>query len=310
MNKQDLMRKNFSTKLLCLDEMFNFLANLHVQNKLPRALMLTGKKGCGKSTLIIHFMNFVFDEKNYDFVNKKINKESNFFKQILNNIFPNIIYLSGENYKSIKIDDIRNLKSLILKTSIINKERFIILDDIELFNINSLNAILKIIEEPTSNNHFIIINNQTKPLIETLYSRCINLKVSLNNIQIKKIIDFISKNNNLETTFNYQINGLTPGNFLIFNKICQDNEIDLNSNFLENIEKLLNIFKKTKDKNIINFILFLNDCHFHSLSQNKMFDEKAFKERNFIKKKIGDLVTFNINSESLINSINSNISNE
>ena len=226
MNKQDLMHKNFSTKLLCLDEMFDFLVNLHAIKKLPRALMLTGKKGCGKSTLIIHFMNFVFDEKNYDFANKKINKESNFFKQILNNIFPNIIYLSGENYKSIKIDDIRNLKSLILKTSIINKERFIILDDIELFNINSLNAILKIIEEPASNNHFMIINNQTKPLIETLYSRCINLKVSLNNIQIKKIIDFISKNNNLETTFNYQINGLTPGNFLIFNKICLDNEID------------------------------------------------------------------------------------
>ena len=41
-----------------------------------------------------------------------------------------------------------------------------------------------------------------------------------------------------------------------------------------------------------------------------MFDEKAFKERNFIKKKIGDLVTFNINSDSLINSINNNISNE
>ena len=94
MNKQDLMHKNFSTKLLCLDETFDFLVNLYDIKKLPRALMLTGKKGCGTSTLIIHFMNFVFDEKNYDFANKKINKESNFFKQILNNIFPNIIYLS------------------------------------------------------------------------------------------------------------------------------------------------------------------------------------------------------------------------
>ena len=54
MNKQDLMHKNFSTKLLCLDETFDFLVNLYDIKKLPRALMLTGKKGCGKSTLIIH----------------------------------------------------------------------------------------------------------------------------------------------------------------------------------------------------------------------------------------------------------------
>ena len=65
----------------------------------------------------------------------------------MNTFFPNIIYLSGNNFKNIKIEDIRDLKSL-LKTTILNKERFIVLDDIELFNINSLNALLKIIEEP------------------------------------------------------------------------------------------------------------------------------------------------------------------
>ena len=62
--------------------------------------------------------------------------------------------------KSIKVDDIRNLKSKILQSSIIDKDRFIILDDVELFNINSLNALLKIIEEPNKKNYFILINNK------------------------------------------------------------------------------------------------------------------------------------------------------
>ena len=51
--------------------------------------------------------------------------------------------------------------------------RFIIFDDIEKININSINSLLKIIEEPTIKNYFILINNKSKPLLETIRSRCI-----------------------------------------------------------------------------------------------------------------------------------------
>ena len=66
-----------------------------------------------------------------------------FIKKNLTNTFENIIYLQGDNFKNIKIDDIRDLKSSILKTSFSTKERFIVFDNIEIFNINSLNALLK-----------------------------------------------------------------------------------------------------------------------------------------------------------------------
>ena len=39
----------------------------------------------------------------------------------------------------------------------IDSDRFIVLDDIELFNVNSLNALLKIIEEPSKKNYFILL---------------------------------------------------------------------------------------------------------------------------------------------------------
>ena len=66
-----------------------------------------------------------------------------------------------------------------MQSSIIDKDRFVILDDIELFNINSLNALLKIIEEPGNNNYFVLINNKTKPLLDTIKSRTLDVKIIL-----------------------------------------------------------------------------------------------------------------------------------
>ena len=134
---------------------FNFLKNLYIEERLPKILMFSGKKGTGKSTLINHFMFFIYDKKNYDENNLKLLKKSAFYIQFVNDIFPNIIYLSGSNFKNIKIDDIRDLKKKIFQSTISNEPRFIILDDVELFNVNSLNGLLKIIEEPSQKNYFL-----------------------------------------------------------------------------------------------------------------------------------------------------------
>ena len=151
--------------------------------------MLSGSKGSGKSTLINHFLFSIFDEKNYNKENLSFNHNSALFTQLKNNIFSNIIYLAGSDLKSVSIDDIRALKSKIFQSSILQKDRFIILDDVELFNINSLNALLKIIEEPNENNYFILINNNSKPLLETIRSRSIEIKIILNDEQRLEIID-------------------------------------------------------------------------------------------------------------------------
>ena len=86
-----------------------------------------------------------------------------------------------------RIDNIRKIKKDILQTSFIEKERFIIFDDVDLFNVNSLNALLKIIEEPEKNNHFILINNNSKPIIATVKSRCLEINIILNEFQRVKL---------------------------------------------------------------------------------------------------------------------------
>ena len=135
-----------SFQLFGLKQNFNFFSSLYLKNKLPKVLMLTGSKGTGKSTLINHFLFSIFDEKNYNKEKYNLSDSSNFFKKFKEGVFQNILYLKGSDFKSLKIDDIRNLKSIIQQSSMIDKDRFIILDDIELFNTNSLNALLKVIE--------------------------------------------------------------------------------------------------------------------------------------------------------------------
>ena len=311
MNKAYMNQQNISRELLCLSDKLDFLKLLYESRKLPRTLMLSGKKGCGKFTLIFHFMNYIFDKKNYDYKNKKILKNEIFYNQFISNIFPNIIYLPGSNLKSLKIDDIRNLKSQILKTSILNGERFVIFDDVELLNKNSFNALLKIIEEPTSNNYFIMINNQTKPILETIHSRCIEVKIFLKKEQIIKIIEHLITTLHLKPSMNHQMEGLTPGNFLSFNQICNQNNINLKDTYLKNLALLLNLFKKSRNKDFINFILFLTDFHFYNLKKrNFKNNEILFDQRKFVIENMNNFINYNINQNSLMTAISNKLSNE
>ena len=182
-----------SLKLFGHKENFNFLKNLLINNKFPSILLLSGEKGIGKSTLINHLMFYLYDTKNYNLLDCTFNSKSTFYKNFILNLYPNLIYLNGSSFQKIKVEDIRKLKANILKSSFNNQKRFIILDDVDLFNVNSLNGLLKILEEPNQNNYFILINNLSKPLLETVKSRCIEIKIILNDKSRGEIIKELLK---------------------------------------------------------------------------------------------------------------------
>ena len=298
-----------STSLYEFKDNIKLLINLYKNNKFPKVLMLTGKKGIGKFTLINHFLNYVYDSE-YDQKNNIINNNSSIYKQYLNKVFPNIIYLQGSSYKNIKIDDIRKLKSIILKSSLLKKNRFIVLDDIELFNTNSLNALLKVIEEPSTNDYFVLINNKTRDLVDTIYSRSIEVRIALSNSQRIKIIKLLIERNNLKPIIDVEKFYLTPGNFLSFNNICLENKIDINEYLTKNLELLLNLYKKNKDINVINMILFLIDKYFIDLQVSGNSNiEKIAESKSYVINNINKFVTFNLNQNSLINAINEKLSN-
>jgi len=294
-----------SLKLFGLSDEFNLLKDLYIKKKFPKVLMLSGIKGSGKSTLINHLMYYIFDNANYEENNFELRNQSHFHSQLLNNIFSNIIYLNGSDYKNTKIEDIRTLKKKIYQTSILDKPRFAIFDDVELFNNSSLNALLKIIEEPSKNNYFILINNKSRPLLDTIKSRCLNINIILNELKRKIILDSLIKKFNVDLVIDPIKSQLTPGNFIKFNYFFEENKISTNDDYLKNLGNLLNLYKKDKQIIFIDLILFLTNSYFDNLNNKKLFtNEKIVEYKRFVFENINKFFLYNLNQNALLNTIN------
>ena len=294
-----------SQNLFGLENYFNFISKLYLKQNLPKVIMLTGNKGIGKATFVNHFLHSIFDIKNYNLEKFTKSKNSTFSNQFQNNIFSNIIYISGADFKSVKVEDIRNLKTKILKSAISNKDRFIVFDDIELFNHNSLNALLKIIEEPSEKNYFFLINNKSKPLLETIKSRAIEIKIILTENQRLEIIDKLVTFLKLELVLDPKTSKLSPGNFVKFNYMCKEYNISPLNDLVDNLSKLLDLYKKNKNILFINLALFIVDHYFIFLKNKDLLNkDKIFDIKNYIFENLNSLIMYNINQNSFINAVN------
>ena len=294
-----------SHNLFEMEDYFSLISNLYSKKNLPKVLMFTGKKGEGKATLIKHFLYSIFDTKNYDKEQFAISESSVFLKQFDNNIYPNIIYIKGADFASIKIEDIRNLKKKILKSTISNADRFIIFDDVERFNHNSLNALLKLIEEPSRKNYFLLINNKSRPLLDTIKSRSLQIKIILNETRRLKIIKKLTDLHNIQQILDPKTSKLSPGNYLKYNFLCNELRIDPINNYIENLTILLNTYKKNKDIIYIHLAYFIADCYLNDLMKKKLFKiNKIYEIKDFIFKNLNKYITHNLNHNSLIEAVN------
>lgn len=93
-----------------------------------------------------------------------------------------------KNESSIKIDQIRNLKADIsIKPN--GKYKIYIMDGAEKMTVQAQNAILKTLEEPYSYGIIILVTKNEQSLLETIRSRCLNVKFyPLTFDDIKKIL--------------------------------------------------------------------------------------------------------------------------
>ena len=294
----------YSDELFGYNDLFKKFINLYDNNKLPKNILLSGEKGIGKFTFIFHLINSIFSKNTqikYDNLNFRINKDSDVYKKILFNVDTNFNYLSCEGFNTVSIDDIRELKTSLSKTPLNNTKRFTIIDDIELINLNCSNALLKLVEEPSSHDFFIFINNKKQKVIETLYSRSIEFKIFYSYDQKTYILDNIKKKFNLKDNFlDDYIKYSTPGNLIKFNEIIEKNEIYSLDNFEENIYKLLTIFKKNKSLIYIDLIFLFLDIKFmklqHSNSENFL---RSLQLKNKIINLFNDHYKFNLSTSNV-----------
>ena len=220
------------------------LINLFKKDKLPNKILLSGQKGIGKCTLAYHLINSILSSEesySYDLQKFRINLENKSFKLIQNKTNPNFTLVdTATDKKGIDINQIRNLISNLNKSSFNSKPRFILIDNIENLNTNSVNALLKVLEEPNNNIFFILIHNN-KRILPTLKSRCLNFKISLSFKETTNVCEklFDSNISNLinDDLMNYYT---TPG------KIYD----------LLNFSKTINVdLKKIKLNDLLNVII-------------------------------------------------------
>jgi len=292
----------FQKNLYELDIYLLEFIRLYENNKLPDKILLSGDEGLGKSTLAYHIVNFMLsrnEKLNYDHNKFQISPENRSYKLIVNGSHPNFTLIDTINEKkNIDISQIRDLISNLNKSSFNNKERFVIIDNIENLNLNSINALLKILEEPPTNTFFILINNN-RFILPTLKSRCINYKIFLNYESVIKVTNKLIG----EDIFNYINVDLlsrysTPGKLYKLIKFFESNKYNLKDYELNEFLRLIikeNLYKKDKFIKNISF----EYLQFFFRKNMTSVKSKTFDFYSYFIKRINDTKKFNLDEESL-----------
>ena len=299
------------TKLFELDNYFNELKCLFDNDKLPNKILLTGPKGSGKFTLSLHLINYILsknEEYSYDDQNFQINEKNRSFKLVKNNTSPNFYLIDiKKEKKNIEVDQIRELINFCNKSSFNSKPRFILIDNHELMNTNSNNALLKTLEEPNDNIFFIIINNTSK-ILETIKSRCLFFKITLSQQESVKIFNKIV-DKDIKSLINDDLisHYFTPGDLLNLYKFSLEKKIDLsNMKLKEFLLEIIDNHYYKKDVLSINFIFAFFQIYF-TKEINNLDNYSVYAK--FVSS-INDIKRFNLDIESLFIQLRHQIVND
>ena len=295
-------------------DLFLNLKNLHDKNLLPNKIIFSGGNGIGKCTFAYHLINYIFsknEENSYDFKDNKISKDNKSYKLINQNCHPNFFRITNEDEKnSSQINKVRDMINFTNKSSFNNEYKIVLIDNTELLSINSINALLKIVEEPNNKLYFFLVHNSNVRILDTLNSRCVKFRMFLQNDDKLNVInnlldnEFYSKlNNDFKSIYN------SPGEIINLHNLFKEQNIDEDISIEEFlnlvIEKFLfkkNLFVK---KNLVNFIeLFFKKKIKYYKSKNKLYTLY-----NYFLLKFNECSKYNLDIESILIEFKNKIKN-
>ena len=164
-----------------------------------------GPEGIGKKQTAVKFIKEIFN---------KYSSNLNIEKKIRDNNHPDFLLIepsyfskgnlinrskaepSKNNKGTIRIEQIRNLKTFLGQKSIESGEKIVLIDDAHLLNEAASNCLLKILEEP-ANGIFILLTSRLNLLLDTIISRC--QLIRFKSFSFKQVEIFIR--NNLDSSF-------------------------------------------------------------------------------------------------------------
>jgi DNA polymerase-3 subunit delta' len=189
--------------------------------------------------------------------------------------------------------------------------RFVLINNVEKLNLNSSNALLKVIEEPNDDIFFILIHNDRKKILPTLKSRCLTFKISLSFKKTIEITNYLLKNDIFSMINPDLINFYySPGDFINIMNFANEKKIDLTE---YNITKFLHFlidnsyYKKNKYvKDLIFDYIELYFLKIYKLSTSKKLILNTYHA--FINK-VDNANRFNLDDESLFIEFKSSVLN-
>ena len=304
-----------NTSLIGFNDTYFKLKNLYINQELPNKIIFSGNRGIGKSTLAYHLTNFIFsknEDNKYDMDQNLISLKNRSYNLILNNSHPNFFLISNDDdKKNIQISKVREMINFTNKSSFNNDYKIILIDNVEYLNINSINALLKIIEEPNDKIFFFLIHNNNKKIIDTLQSRCIRFNLFLKNEEkinvIKKILnsDFY---NNLNNDFKNIYN--SPGDIISLCKYFKLNDIEENIS-IDSFLKLV-IEKKLykNDPFIKDQLSFFVELFFKKKIIYLSSKDKIYSLYKYFLSKIYDCNKYNLDIEIILIELNEKLLND
>ena len=303
-----------TSKLIGHKILFSNLIYLDQIQKFPNKILINGPKGTGKKTLINHFLNYFYSknyDKTYDLTKNEFKLNNSLSKLISTNTHPNIFTIKKKKDKKIiDIEQIREMFQFANQTSFNNDRRFVVIEDINLLGINSANALLKFIEEPTNKTFCILINNSEFKILETIKSRCLEFKSNLANTEVMEIVNYyfnrdIYKDINLDFINNYN----SPSFLILLVNFLETNDLSVKECDIEDL--LIYIIKNksyTSDEFIKEYLnLFIELFFYKNINNSKKI---SFKIKKYFYLKLSYVKKYNLDFESFFLEFNDKLLSE
>lgn len=153
---------------------------LVLTNKLPQALLLSAPLGYGKFNLACKFAQLSFCKN----LNEKIDCDyCTNCKLLVSANYPDLFLLEPQG-KNITIEQVRSIADFVNQSGARSSRKVIIVKKSEALNINSANAMLKILEEPPQGTTFLFLAERPKLLPATILSRLQMLELAAPDTKI------------------------------------------------------------------------------------------------------------------------------
>ena len=217
-----------------------YLAHLDLE-LLHHAFLIGGKEGVGKKNFSFLLSQLILCKEKHEYFPCNACQPCKLFNTSNHPDFYTIKMEEGK--KKISINQIKELQTNFYESSFLNGNKIFLIENAEFLSKDASDSLLKVLEEPPENTHFIITSHRTKQLSATIQSRC--SEVFINNPPKQEIENWLKQENISDENLKLALD-LVPGRPLKIKELLDDNILDSRNNFITEISQLIK-----KGKNII-----------------------------------------------------------